>query len=99
MDCFSPDIDSKEHNGIGKSKISQNANTPPTMDSSPCRVDESKDCLKVGINGSAVVEENSSSTMNPDRQCREIPVADVLCPACNQILFRPAVLNCGHGTM
>lgn len=27
----------------------------------------------------------------------KISVADVLCRACNQLLFRPVVLNCGHG--
>lgn len=96
MDCFSPELDAKELNGVCESKIFQNANAQPTMDSSPCRVDESKDWLKVGINGSAAVEENSSSATDHDRQCREISVADVLCPACNEILFRPAVLNCGH---
>ncbi|XP_040365676.1 E3 ubiquitin-protein ligase PRT1 isoform X2 [Rosa chinensis] len=28
---------------------------------------------------------------------KQISVADVLCAACKQLLFRPVVLNCGHG--
>ncbi|OMP10377.1 E3 ubiquitin-protein ligase PRT1-like protein [Corchorus olitorius] len=27
----------------------------------------------------------------------QISVADLLCTACKQLLFRPVVLNCGHG--
>ncbi|XP_043722501.1 E3 ubiquitin-protein ligase PRT1-like isoform X2 [Telopea speciosissima] len=28
--------------------------------------------------------------------CRQVSAFDVLCAACKQLLFRPAVLNCGH---
>ncbi|XP_042516575.1 E3 ubiquitin-protein ligase PRT1-like isoform X2 [Macadamia integrifolia] len=28
--------------------------------------------------------------------CKQVSVSDVLCAVCKQLLFRPAVLNCGH---
>lgn len=30
--------------------------------------------------------------------CHQISVCDVLCTLCKELLFRPIVLNCGHGT-
>lgn len=29
--------------------------------------------------------------------CKQVSVDDVLCELCNELLFLPAVLNCGHG--
>ncbi|XP_038694817.1 E3 ubiquitin-protein ligase PRT1-like isoform X2 [Tripterygium wilfordii] len=31
-----------------------------------------------------------------NESCKQISIADVLCIACKQLLFRPVVLNCGH---
>ncbi|XP_062148287.1 E3 ubiquitin-protein ligase PRT1 isoform X3 [Alnus glutinosa] len=31
-----------------------------------------------------------------EKNCKPVSVADVLCSACKQLLFRPVVLNCGH---
>lgn len=30
---------------------------------------------------------------------KQISAADVLCAACKELLFRPVVLNCGHGNL
>lgn len=30
---------------------------------------------------------------------KQISVADVLCAACKELLFRPVALNCGHGNL
>lgn len=64
------------------------------MPPSPCHVGEHKDSLKCS-NASATIKENSSAT-NYGGTCSEVSITDVLCPACNLVLFRPAVLNCGH---
>lgn len=34
-----------------------------------------------------------------EEYCKQVSVADVLCLACKQLLFRPLVLNCGHGIL
>ena len=44
-------------------------------------------------------EENNVLQNNPDQTCEQLSVADVQCAACKQLLFRPVVLNCGHGTI
>lgn len=34
-----------------------------------------------------------------DGVCEQISVADAQCAGCRDLLFRPAVLNCGHGEL
>ena len=34
-----------------------------------------------------------------EKYCKQVSVADVLCLECKQLLFRPVVLNCGHGRL
>ncbi|KAK3013429.1 hypothetical protein RJ639_010241 [Escallonia herrerae] len=34
---------------------------------------------------------------NYNGSCKQVSVGDVLCASCKQLLFRPVVLNCGHG--
>lgn len=46
--------------------------------------DQAKNCL-------LSQQQSGSST--------QISVADVLCAACKELLFRPVVLNCGHGNL
>ncbi|XP_068323897.1 E3 ubiquitin-protein ligase PRT1-like [Pyrus communis] len=44
-----------------------------------------------------VADEEKNSLLNMDCGSRiRISVADVLCAACEQLLFHPVVLNCGH---
>ncbi|KAF9605128.1 hypothetical protein IFM89_014119 [Coptis chinensis] len=47
---------------------------------------------------SALAVEESSILENDlkDGICELVSISDVLCVACKQLLFRPAVLNCGH---
>ena len=51
------------------------------------------------VSSTSVVSLNSlqdpcaQKTQNQEK----ISVADVLCQACTQLLFRPVVMNCGHG--
>lgn len=40
------------------------------------------------VNGNVSLKENTS---------KQVSVSDMLCLACKQLLFRPVVLNCGHG--
>lgn len=40
----------------------------------------------------------TSEELNNARTYEQISVSDVLCSACKELLFRPVVLNCGHGT-
>ncbi|KAL5990414.1 hypothetical protein ACLOJK_011314 [Asimina triloba] len=43
-------------------------------------------------------KENNLSESGPEKRlCKTIILADVLCISCKQMLFRPTVLNCGHG--
>jgi len=49
--------------------------------------------------GSVAIEENGIAALDYDRTSDMVSRTDVLCPACKQILFRPAVLNCGHGNI
>lgn len=41
-------------------------------------------------------EEKKSNDESSAENCKQVTVADVLCTACKQLLFRPVVLNCGH---
>lgn len=56
-------------------------------------------------NDAAIVRKKSSyrnSNGTKSLACEEkeeVLVADWLCAACKQLLFRPVVLNCGHGTV
>lgn len=47
------------------------------------------------VTGSIDIEEESLSHNNFDGNCKVL-IADVLCSVCNQLLFQPVVLNCGH---
>ncbi|KAL8253060.1 hypothetical protein R6Q59_036753 [Mikania micrantha] len=40
--------------------------------------------------------EANNLSQNSAQTYKQISVSDVLCSACKQLLFRPAVLNCGH---
>ncbi|KDP26394.1 hypothetical protein JCGZ_17552 [Jatropha curcas] len=42
-------------------------------------------------------ESCSTRTGEPNGNCKQVSVADVQCIACKQLLFRPVILNCGHG--
>nr|XP_043610137.1 E3 ubiquitin-protein ligase PRT1 isoform X2 [Erigeron canadensis] len=49
----------------------------------------------VSLNSSSN-EEIKSRGEDSGGNCNQVTVADVLCAACKQLLFRPCVLNCGH---
>ncbi|XP_048138306.1 E3 ubiquitin-protein ligase PRT1-like [Rhodamnia argentea] len=42
------------------------------------------------------VEEENGHPVGSDKSCKQITVSDVLCAECQQLLFRPVALNCGH---
>lgn len=44
----------------------------------------------------AAVEENNLHHRRVNGTRRQVSVADVLCAACKQLLYRPVSLNCGH---
>ncbi|CAH1417880.1 unnamed protein product [Lactuca virosa] len=41
-------------------------------------------------------EEKKSVDGSSAGNCKQVTVADMLCSACKQLLFRPVALNCGH---
>ena len=47
---------------------------------------------------SGAVEEQNMLRKNQMGPSQKVSIADALCTACKQLLFRPVVLNCGHGT-
>lgn len=49
----------------------------------------------------AISDGNSEVIRNiaVEKYCKKVSVADVLCMECKQLLFRPVVLNCGHGRL
>nr|GEU53586.1 E3 ubiquitin-protein ligase PRT1-like isoform X1 [Tanacetum cinerariifolium] len=49
----------------------------------------------ISINPSSTIESKSKDGSSAEN-CKRITVADVLCAACKQLLFRPVALNCGH---
>ncbi|KAF9598817.1 hypothetical protein IFM89_031485 [Coptis chinensis] len=50
------------------------------------------------VTNTLAVEESSILENDlKDGICKLFSSSDVLCVACKQLLFRPAVLNCGHG--
>jgi hypothetical protein len=52
----------------------------------------------MSINPSSTIESKSKHGSSAEN-CKQITVADVLCAACKQLLFRPVALNCGHGML
>lgn len=49
------------------------------------------------VTGIAIDREKRTPQNQHNGNCKQISVEDVLCAACKQLLFRPVVLNCGHG--
>ncbi|KAL9228316.1 hypothetical protein vseg_003909 [Gypsophila vaccaria] len=89
---FSPQL-VQDVNGVGGSTFSHGDGSSSDKPSTTCVINEDKDCLC--SDSSAVIKANNLSTISNERSCC-ISSADLLCPACKQLLFRPAVLNCGH---
>lgn len=50
-----------------------------------------------GKTGNISVEKQDLCQDKCNQTIKKVPVNDVLCAACKQLLFRPVVLNCGHG--
>lgn len=42
-------------------------------------------------------EKNMIENRHANRCCSEVLITDLLCTVCKQLLYRPVVLNCGHG--
>lgn len=83
-DCFSPQLDSKEFNSNDGSKPSKDVNMSSHLASSSCISSVGKSSSRMDSNDSV------------DRSFERILSSDLRCPACEQLLYRPAVLNCGH---
>jgi hypothetical protein len=49
---------------------------------------------KTGFPGEVSVDDN---TMN--ESSKKVKLEDVSCPLCKELLYQPAVLNCGHGKL
>lgn len=47
---------------------------------------------------SSCITSASRDLSKMNRTFESVSSSDVLCLACKQLLYRPAVLNCGHGT-
>ncbi|XVF72184.1 hypothetical protein PTKIN_Ptkin12aG0099400 [Pterospermum kingtungense] len=78
--------------------------SPAYLNSSSTSKEElSKPAGEVGsqYNGTTQIKENSVGDVNEikpgaNEEKGWVSVADLLCSACKQLLFRPVVLNCGH---
>ncbi|GMH20412.1 hypothetical protein Nepgr_022253 [Nepenthes gracilis] len=92
---------------LGESEQSFAASSPSNLSSVPYTACEDRMCAKMrhsqshhvlqdGVRTSAT-KEDSLSQNNGDVDFNEVSVTDVLCSACKQLIYRPAVLNCGHG--
>lgn len=82
-------LEDEEQNFVGVSVAVQEELNHQSIVNQPSHVN-SED--KTSINNPPNNEENKSN----DENCKHVTVADVLCAACNQLLFHPVVLNCGH---
>ncbi|KAL2932862.1 E3 ubiquitin-protein ligase PRT1 [Bienertia sinuspersici] len=90
--CFSPQLDSKEFyssDGSRPSAVSDLASLSGIASAG-------KHSSKMDSNGSSASKENDLSAVNINRTYERVSSNDVLCPSCKLLLFRPAVLNCGH---
>lgn len=108
IDCFSPEFNfhacesqvDGEVNYLGSPACS-----PACLDSPPTRKENlMKPAGKVEshCNGVTWRRENSNGDLNQikpvaGKEKDQVSVADFLCTVCKQLLFRPVVLNCGHG--
>lgn len=103
FDTHSSSSDANQYsNGLANSACGGCCENVKKIESSP-RIQNSTDVPKEahcgvceGIGNVADEEKNSLLNMGCGSWIR-ISVADVLCAACEQLLFRPVVLNCGHG--
>ncbi|GAB4841331.1 hypothetical protein Ancab_022057 [Ancistrocladus abbreviatus] len=97
------------HSGLTGSSEPEPAmvpSSPSNKSSVPCssiggtvtnNVQQSESCPLLQDNHiTAANQENNLSQSDFDGTCNEVSIADVLCSACKQLLFHPAVLNCGH---
>ncbi|KAA8543477.1 hypothetical protein F0562_021028 [Nyssa sinensis] len=80
-----------------------------SRDGEPCaNMDQLESLSFFQDNGTAISKQFSTGTFEasstvaveekklPQRTCQQVSIADLLCAACKQLLFRPVVLNCGH---
>lgn len=51
----------------------------------------------IGSNDEASVEKIKFENRHVNGCCSEVLMTDLLCAVCKQLLYRPVVLNCGHG--
>ncbi|KAH9622604.1 hypothetical protein KSS87_021571 [Heliosperma pusillum] len=93
---FSPQLSEQETKNIDKFKPSHGVNNLSDRPPSPCVIKEDKDGLQLNIDCSSAMKENCPPAKVFGRSCKSVPIGDLLCPACNQLFFRPMVLECGH---
>ncbi|KAK9281179.1 hypothetical protein L1049_004074 [Liquidambar formosana] len=101
---FSPQFDAHVcglHSSQELSQLGNPAHYSTTISQSNTCSDETivlqKNCNgKLEVTRSVAVEEKNLPQYNPNGNCKQVSIANVLCAACKQLLFQPAVLNCGH---
>ncbi|KAH9626112.1 hypothetical protein KSS87_002986 [Heliosperma pusillum] len=95
MGCFSPQLGGRDINCIGGSKSCQDDSSPSVMPSTPCIINEENHSHLCGHTPAVIKDDNLSANLS-NSLCTSASSVDLLCPACSRLLFRPAVLNCGH---
>ncbi|KAL5562095.1 hypothetical protein UlMin_031842 [Ulmus minor] len=101
---FSPQFDAssqinQESHPLGYSTrepcadMEQSVSITQVLDNSTSKESIGQNC-EVAVTGT-VNEWNSSQAQHIENR-KQVTVADVLCAGCNQLLFRPVALNCGH---
>lgn len=107
LDTFSPQLNAQDtfstvvfesnssSDPLSTRKGEAYANTDVLMSNSQVQDDGIGTLVEISDGNSEVIRNIAVE----EKYCKKVSVADVLCMECKQLLFRPVVLNCGHGRL
>lgn len=111
VSCFSPQLDDNANGAVARQELHHLSNSaceeytanleqldPVSQIQDSCtRTPEEAPDENYKVTGT-VTDNKTDSPRNQDSgNCELVTVGDVLCVECKQLVFRPVVLNCGHG--
>ncbi|KAK4785514.1 hypothetical protein SAY86_002203 [Trapa natans] len=85
---FSPQIDGHMYHQISEEKLNGSSQS---CESAECSIS-----ANAVSSCNVVIQEEDSPEIRLNKNSKQISKSDLLCVSCNQLLFRPTVLNCGH---
>ena len=99
QDTFSPQLNSQacNHWGDPASFSTMVFESNSSSDPSSTRKGEAYANTEVLMSNLQVQDDGIGTLV--ENYCKQVSIADVLCLECKQLLFRPVVLNCGHGRL